>query len=359
MMMLALRHGKACAKQQVRNFSHTRKAAATSMSVRDAINSALDEELERDDAVYIMGEEVAQYNGAYKVTKGLWEKYGDRRVIDTPITESGFTGLAIGSAYKNLKPVVEYMTWNFSMQAIDQIVNSAAKFYMSAGTTPVNITFRGGNGVANGVGAQHSQCFAAWYGSVPGLKVVAPFSAEDARGLTKAAIRDPNPVVILENELMYNDVFEVSDEALSKDFVIPFGKAKIEREGTDVTIVSFSRQMKYSLEAAEKLQAEHGVSAEVINLRSIRPLDRETIINSVKKTNRIVSVEDGWPQSGVGSEIAAVLMETSAFDHLDAPFARVTGADAPMAYARNLELASSPDTDKIAQAALTTLEGTL
>jgi len=279
----------------------------TELTVREALNSALDEEMNRDEKVFLMGEEVAQYQGAYKVSKGLWEKYGDKRVIDTPITESGFTGLAIGAAYKDLRPVVEFITFNFSMQAIDQIVNSAAKqFYMSAGTTPVPIVFRGPNGVAAGVGAQHSQCFAAWYGSVPGLKVVAPYSAEDARGMMKAAIRDDNPVVILENELMYGVSFPVSPEVMDPDFVVPFGVAKIEREGTDVTITAFSRQVGFALDAANVL-AEKGISAEVINLRSIRPLDRDTIIASVKKTSRLVTTEEGWPQSGLGTFMISII----------------------------------------------------
>lgn len=326
-------------------------SAITELTVREALNSAMDEEMTRDEAVFLLGEEVAQYQGAYKVSKGLWEKYGDKRVIDTPITEAGFTGLAVGAAYKDLRPIVEFMTFNFSMQAIDQIVNSAAKqFYMSAGTTPVPIVFRGPNGVAAGVGAQHSQCFAAWYGSVPGLKVVAPYSAEDARGLLKAAIRDPNPVVVLENELMYGVSFPVSEECMDPDFVIPFGKAKVEREGKDVTITAFSRQVGFALDAAETL-AGMGIDAEVINLRSIRPLDRETIIESVKKTGRLVTTEEGWPQSGLGAEICGIMMESDAFDYLDAPVERVTGADVPMPYAQNLEIAAVPAIDDIVFAA--------
>ena len=319
-----------------------RTMATVDMTVRDAINAAIDEEMERDEKVFILGEEVAQYNGAYKVTKGLWQKYGSKRVIDTPITEMGFTGMAIGAAYKDLRPIVEFMTWNFSMQAIDQIVNSAAKqYYMSAGDIACPIVFRGPNGNAAGTSAQHSQCFAAWYSSVPGLKVVAPYSAEDAKGLMKAAIRDNNPVVVLEHELMYGVSFPMSDEAQSSDFVIPFGKAKIEREGTDVTIVSFSKMVGLALEAAEVLSAS-GISCEVVNLRSIRPLDRDTIINSVKKTGRIVTIETGWPQCGIGSEIAALMMESDAFNWLDAPMERITGADVPMAYAIDLENASLP-----------------
>lgn len=319
-----------------------KRSMSTTMTVREALNSALDEEMTRDEDVFLLGEEVAEYNGAYKITKGLHAKYGDKRVIDTPITEMGFTGLAIGAAYKGLKPVVEYMTWNFSMQAIDQIVNSAAKqLYMSAGTCNVPIVFRGPNGAAAGVGAQHSQCFGAWYASVPGLKVFMPYSAEDARGMMKAAIRDPNPVVVLEHELMYGIEFEVSDEALSKDFVIPFGKAKIEKEGTDVTIVTMSRAVGTCLNAAAEL-AKEGISAEVINLRSLRPLDRESIIKSVMKTNHLVTVEEGWPQHGIGAEVCASIFESEAFDYLDAPVERVTGADVPMAYATNLEALSLP-----------------
>ena len=321
--------------------------ATIEMTVREALNQGMDEEMERDEKVYIIGEEVAQYNGAYKVTKGLFAKYGSKRVIDTPITEAGFTGMAIGSAYKDLRPVVEFMTWNFSMQAIDQIVNSAAKqYYMSAGDIACPIVFRGPNGNAAGTAAQHSQCFAAWFSSVPGLKVVAPYSSEDAKGLMKAAIRDNNPVVILEHELMYGTSFPMSDEAQGKDFVIPIGKAKIEREGTDVTIISFSKMVGLALEAAEVLAA-NGTSVEVINLLSIRPLDRETIINSVKKTGRVVSIETGWPQCGIGSEIAALIMESDAFNWLDAPMERITGADVPMAYAKELEDASLPQVDDV------------
>jgi len=258
--------------------SSTWRRFASTLTVRDALNSALDEEMGRDGTVFVMGEEVAQYQGAYKVTKGLLQKYGEKRVVDTPITESGFTGLAVGAALRGLRPVVEFMTWNFSMQAIDQIVNSAAKnLYMTGGAVNVPIVFRGPNGAAAGVGAQHSQCFAAWYASVPGLKVLAPYNAEDARGLLKAAIRDPNPVVFLENELMYGKEFSVEDAVMSKDFVLPIGKAKVERAGTQCTIVTFSRAVGIALDAAEKLQAE-GVSVEVINLRSLRPLDTKTIV---------------------------------------------------------------------------------
>jgi len=304
---------------------------------------AIDQAMESDDTVYVMGEEVAQYQGAYKVTKGLYQKYGDRRVIDTPITEMGFTGLAIGSAYKNLKPIVEFMTFNFSMQAIDQIVNSAAKqYYMSAGDIACPIVFRGANGIAAGVAAQHSQCFAAWYGSVPGLKVVAPYSSEDAKGLLSSAIDDPNPVVVLEQELLYGTSFPMTDDMLKPEFRIPIGEAKVERGGEDVTIVTFSRGVGVCLEAAEELSRE-GINAEVINLRTIRPIDRDTVLGSVKKTGRVVTVEDGWPQCGVGSEIAAMCMEDDeVFDALDGPVQRIAGADVPMPYAQNLEEAAVP-----------------
>jgi pyruvate dehydrogenase E1 component beta subunit len=321
------------------------------VTVRDAINQGIDEEMARDDQVFLMGEEVAQYQGAYKVSKGLFQKYGEERVIDTPITEMGFTGLATGAAYMGQRPIVEFMTFNFSMQAIDQIVNSAAKqFYMSAGTCPVPIVFRGPNGAAAGVGAQHSQCFAAWYSSVPGLKVLSPYSSEDAKGLIKAAIRDPNPVVVLENELLYGTEFEMSEEAQGADFTVPIGKAKVEKEGSDVTIVTFSRMVGSALDAAALL-SEQGIDAEVINLRSIRPLDRETILESVKKTNRVMTVEEGWPQCGVGSEICAMLMETDGFFHLDAPVERVTGADVPMPYAENLEKIALPQVHNIVNTA--------
>jgi pyruvate dehydrogenase E1 component beta subunit len=298
-----------------------------------------------------MGEEVAQYQGAYKVSRGLFQKYGSHRIIDTPITEMGMAGLAVGAAMAGLRPILEFMTWNFAMQAIDHIVNSAAKGrYMSAGQLSAPMVFRGPNGAAAGVAAQHSQCFAAWYSSVPGLKVIAPWNSEDARGLLKAAIRDDNPVVVLEHELLYGQSFEVSDSILNdKDFVIPFGKAKIEREGTDVTLVGFSRVLNWCMEAAKQLESE-GISVEVINLRSIRPLDSETIINSVKKTNRLVTAEEGWPQSGIGAEIAARIMESEAFDYLDAPVVRVHGADIPMPYAVNLERLALPQTDTIVDA---------
>lgn len=324
-----------------------RTFATKDVSVREAICEGIDEEMERDEAVYVMGEEVAQYQGAYKVTKGLYQKYGEKRVIDTPITEAGFTGMAVGSAFHNLKPVVEFMTWNFALQAIDQIINSAAKqFYMSGGNLACPIVFRGPNGYSAGTAAQHSQCFAAWYGSVPGIKVVAPYSSADAKGLIKAAIRDPNPVLVLEHELMYGVSFPMTDEEQSKDFVMEIGKAKIEREGSDVTIITYSKEVGLALEAAEVL-AGKGVSCEVINLLSIRPLDRDAILSSIKKTGRCVTLEQGWPQHGVGAEIAAMIMETDAFNYLDAPMERVCGADIPMPYAQELEKAALPQLEDV------------
>lgn len=312
------------------------------MTVREAICEGIDEEMERDESVYIIGEEVAQYQGAYKVTKGLYQKYGDKRVIDTPITEAGFTGMAVGSAFHNLRPIVEFMTWNFSLQAIDQIINSAGKqFYMSGGNLACPIVFRGPNGYSAGTAAQHSQCFAAWFGSVPGLKVVSPYSSEDAKGLIKAAIRDPNPVVVLEHELMYGVSFPMSDEAQSKDFIIPIGKCKFEREGTDVTLITFSKEVGLALQAAEVMAAK-GTSVEVINLLTIRPLDRDAILGSIKKTGRCVTLEQGWPQHGVGAEISAMIMETDTFNYMDAPMERVCGADIPMPYAKDLEVAALP-----------------
>lgn len=334
------------------NYAAKRTMATIDVPVRDAINQAIDEEMEADSNVFILGEEVAQYQGAYKVSKGLYQKYGDKRVIDTPITEMGFTGLAIGASLKGLKPIVEFMTFNFSMQAIDQVVNSAAKqYYMSAGDIACPIVFRGPNGYSAGTAAQHSQCFAGWYSQVPGLKVVSPYSSEDHKGLMKSAIRDPNPVVVLEHELLYGVNFPMSDQAQSKDFVIPIGQAKIEREGTDVTVVTFSKPVGLALEVAEHMQQKDGTSVEVINLLSIRPLDRQTIINSVKKTGRIVSLEMGWPQCGIGAEIAGILMETpEAFNALDAPMERVTGADVPMPYAAELEAACLPQLEDVVAA---------
>lgn len=315
---------------------------ATNLTVRDALNKALDEELERDSKVFILGEEVGNYNGAYKVTKDLYAKYGSSRVMDMPITEHGFAGMAVGAAFNGLKPVCEFMTFNFALQAIDQMVNSAAKgLYMSGGQLKCPIVFRGPNGASAGVGAQHSQCLAPWFASVPGLKVLAPYSSEDARGMIKAAIRDPNPVVLLEHELMYGESFPVSDEALDKDFVVPFGKAKIEREGTDLSIFAFSRAVGIALKAAEQLAAQ-GINAEVVNLRSLRPFDRDAIIKSIKKTNRAMTVDESFAHCNIGAEICALVMESEAFDYLDAPMERVSCADVPTPYAKDLEVASQP-----------------
>ncbi|XP_065100567.1 pyruvate dehydrogenase E1 component subunit beta, mitochondrial [Paramisgurnus dabryanus] len=337
-----LRSGKNAVSAVLRREFHRTPPAAVQVTVRDALNQAMDEELERDERVFLLGEEVAQYDGAYKVSRGLWKKYGDKRIIDTPITEMGFAGIAVGAAMGGLRPICEFMTFNFSMQAIDQVINSAAKtYYMSAGFQSVPIVFRGPNGASAGVAAQHSQCFAAWYGHCPGLKVVSPWSAEDARGLLKSAIRDDNPVVFLENELMYGVPFEMSEEVLSKDFLIPIGKAKIERQGNHVTIVSHSRMVGLCLDAAAVL-AKEGIECEVVNLRTIRPLDTETIDASIMKTNHLVTVEGGWPQFGVGSEILARIMEGPAFNYLDSPAVRVTGVDIPMPYAKILEDNSVP-----------------
>ncbi|KZZ86715.1 pyruvate dehydrogenase E1 component, beta subunit (Eurofung) [Ascosphaera apis ARSEF 7405] len=317
------------------------------MTVRDALNQGMAEEMERNQKVFILGEEVAQYNGAYKVTRGLLDRFGPKRVIDTPITEAGFCGLAVGAALAGLHPICEFMTFNFAMQAIDQVINSAGKtHYMSGGIQPCNITFRGPNGFAAGVAAQHSQDYSAWYGAIPGLKVLSPWSAEDAKGLIKAAIRDPNPVVVLENELMYGESFPMSPEAQSEDFVLPIGKAKIERQGKDLTIVSLSRCVGQSLTAAAQLKAKYGVEAEVINLRSVKPLDVETIIASVKKTGRLMSVDFGFPMFGVSSEIMALSMEY-AFDYLSAPAVRVTGAEVPTPYSPELEKMSFPQEETI------------
>lgn len=321
--------------------------ATVLLTVREALRDAMAEEMRRDDTVFLMGEEVAQYQGAYKVSQGLLEEFGDRRVIDTPITEHGFAGLAVGAAFNGLRPIVEFMTFNFAMQAMDHIINSATKtLYMSGGQMGCPIVFRGPNGAASRVGAQHSQCYASWYSHVPGLKVVAPWSAADAKGLLKSAIRDPNPVIFLENELLYGQSFEAPDD---DDWLVPIGKAKVVRQGADVTITAFSMMVGKALAAAETLAAE-GIDAEVIDLRTIRPLDTETIVNSVKKTNRLVSVEEGWAQSGVGAEIVAVAME-QAFDWLDAPVARVSGKDVPLPYAANLERLALPQADDIVEAA--------
>jgi len=347
----SLRHGQVLerlvpmASTPLRNLS----TAAKEITVRDALNSAIDEEMSADPKVFLMGEEVGEYQGAYKISKGLLQKFGPDRVLDTPITEAGFTGIAVGAAYYGLRPIVEFMTFNFAMQAIDQIINSAAKTnYMSAGQISVPIVFRGPNGAAAGVGAQHSQCYAAWYASCPGLKVLTPYSAEDSRGLMKAAIRDPDPVIFLENELLYGESFPVSAECLDSSFCLPIGKAKIEREGKDVTITAFSKMVGYALQAAQELEKE-GISAEVINLRSIRPLDRATINASVRKTSRLVTVEEGFPQHGIGAEICASVVEES-FEYLDAPVERITGADVPMPYAANLERLAVPQVEDIIRA---------
>ncbi|CAG8879274.1 unnamed protein product [Penicillium nalgiovense] len=331
----------ACAPSILRR-GYATETGTKEVTVRDALNEALAEELEANQKTFVLGEEVAQYNGAYKVTKGLLDRFGPKRVIDTPITEAGFCGIAVGAALAGLHPICEFMTFNFAMQAIDQIINSAAKtHYMSGGIQPCNITFRGPNGFAAGVAAQHSQDYSAWYGSIPGLKVVSPWSSEDAKGLLKAAIRDPNPVVVLENELMYGQAFPMSEAAQKNDFVVPIGKAKIERPGKDLTIVSVSRCVGQSMTAAAELKQKYGVDAEVINLRSIKPLDVETIIASLKKTGRIMVVESGYPMFGVSSEILALSMEYG-FDYLTAPAARVTGAEVPTPYAAGLEAMAFP-----------------
>ena len=317
------------------------------LTVREALRDAMAEEMRADDRVFVMGEEVAEYQGAYKVTQGLLQEFGDRRVIDTPITEIGFAGLGVGAAFGDLRPIVEFMTFNFAMQAMDQIINSAAKtLYMSGGQMGSPMVFRGPNGAAARVAAQHSQCFASWFAHCPGLKVVSPWSAADAKGLLKAAIRDPNPIVFLENEVMYGQTFDVPTDP---DFVLPIGKAKVVRAGADVTITAFSIMVGRALEAAEALAAE-GIEAEVIDLRTLRPLDVATLTTSVRKTNRLVSCEEGWPFAGIGAELAATMME-HAFDHLDAPVVRVHGADVPMPYAANLEKLALPQVDNIIAAA--------
>jgi pyruvate dehydrogenase E1 component beta subunit len=319
------------------------------LTVREALRDGMAEEMRRNPNVFIMGEEVAQYQGAYKVSQGLLDEFGDKRVIDTPITEAGFAGLGVGAAFGGLIPIVEFMTMNFAMQAMDQLINSAAKtLYMSGGQMGCPIVFRGPNGAASRVAAQHSQCYASWYAHIPGLKVVAPYDAEDAKGLIKAAIRDPNPIVFLEHELMYGQSFELPDDA---DFTVPIGRARLMREGSDITLVAFSRMVGHALAAADKL-AEEGIEAEVINLRSLRPLDSATIVESVRKTNRIVAVEESWPYAGIGSEIAARMME-EAFDYLDAPVVRVHGADVPLPYAANLEKLALPQPENIVEAAKT------
>ncbi|MEL6682528.1 MAG: pyruvate dehydrogenase complex E1 component subunit beta [Pseudomonadota bacterium] len=312
-------------------------------TVREALRDAMAEEMRRDEDVFLMGEEVAEYQGAYKISQGLLDEFGAKRAIDTPITEHGFAGIGVGAAFGGLKPIVEFMTFNFAMQAIDQIINSAAKtLYMSGGQMGAPMVFRGPNGAAARVGAQHSQDYAAWYMQVPGLKVVMPYSAADAKGLMKTAIRDPNPVIFLENEILYGKSFDVP---VLDDFTIPFGKAKIERAGDDVTIVSFGIGMTYAMEAAAKL-ADDGINAEVINLRSLRPMDMPTVLASVQKTNRCVTVEEGWPQGSVGSWIASEIMQ-QAFDYLDAPVITCTGKDVPMPYAANLEKHALVTTDEV------------
>lgn len=325
----------------------TKRHASVMINCRDALNKAMDEEMEKDERVFIIGEEVAMYDGAYKVSRGLWKKYGDKRVIDTPITEAGFCGMAVGAEMGGLRPVCEFMTFNFAMQAIDHIINSAAKeFAMSAGMISVPIVFRGPNGAAAGVAAQHSQCYGAWYAHCPGLKVVSPYSAEDCHGLLKSAIRDPDPVVFLENELLYGQQFEVSDQVMSPDHLIPIGKAKIERPGTHCTLVSHSKGVQICLEAAQQLEQQN-INVEVINLRSLRPLDMDTIKQSVMKTNRLVTVEQGWPTCGIGAEISANIVESETFDYLDSPIYRVTGADVPMPYAKSLEQAALPQVEDV------------
>jgi pyruvate dehydrogenase E1 component beta subunit len=305
----------------------------TATTVRDALRDAMAEEMRSNENVFLMGEEVAEYEGAYKVSQGLLDEFGAKRVIDTPITEHGFAGIAVGAAFGGLNPIVEFMTFNFALQAMDHIINSAAKtLYMSGGQMGAPMVFRGPNGAASRVGAQHSHCFAAWYAQIPGLKVVMPYSAADAKGLLKSAIRDPNPVIFLENEMLYGRLFDVPD---LDDFTVPIGKAKIWREGDDVTLVSFGIGMQYALEAAEQL-AEEGISAEVVDLRSLRPIDYDTLLNSVKKTNRCVTIEEGFPVGSIGNHLSAVIME-HAFDYLDAPVINCTGKDVPMPYAANLE----------------------
>jgi pyruvate dehydrogenase E1 component beta subunit len=325
----------------------TKDTAMVTLSVREALRDAMAEEMRRDDSVFIIGEEVAEYEGAYKVTQGLLQEFGPRRVVDTPITEHGFAGLGIGAAFAGLRPIVEFMTFNFAMQAMDQIINSAAKTrYMSGGQMDCPIVFRGPNGAAARVAAQHSQDYAAWYSHIPGLKVVMPYTAADAKGLLKSAIRDPNPVIFLENEILYGHKFEVPK---LDDFLVPIGKARIARAGKDVTIVSFGIGMVHALQAAEELERD-GIEAEVVDLRTIRPMDSATIVQSVKKTGRCITVEEGWPQSGVGAEIIAKVMGR-AFDYLDAPVIRICGKDVPMPYAANLEKLALPNAGEIVAAA--------
>ena len=317
------------------------------ITVREALRDAMSEEMRRDESVFLMGEEVAQYQGAYKISQGMLEEFGDKRVIDTPITEHGFTGIAVGAAFGGLRPIVEFMTFNFAMQAIDQIINSAAKtLYMSGGQMGAPMVFRGPNGAAARVGAQHSQDYAAWYAHIPGLKVVQPYAADDAKGLLKSAIRDPNPVIFLENEILYNHSFDVPE---IEDYTVPLGKARLWQKGDDITLVSFGIGMTHTLEAAERL-AQEGIKADVIDLRSLRPLDTETIITSVMKTNRCVTVEEGFPVCSIGNHLSAILM-TQAFDYLDAPVVNCTGKDVPMPYAENLEKLALVTADEIVNAA--------
>jgi pyruvate dehydrogenase E1 component beta subunit len=321
--------------------------ATRTITVREALRDAIAEEMRRDETVFLIGEEVAEYQGAYKVSQGLLQEFGTRRVIDTPITEQGFTGLGVGAGFAGLRPIVEFMTFNFAMQAIDQIINSASKTrYMSGGQMGCPIVFRGPNGIAARVAAQHSQCYASWYAHCPGLKVVAPFTGADHKGLLKSAIRDPNPVVFLEHELVYGESFAVPDDP---DFLVPIGKARIARAGEQVTITAFSRMVKLALQAAEELE-KAGISAEVVDLRTLRPFDAETVAASVKKTNRIVTVEEGWPFAGIGAEVAAMIME-ECFDWLDAPVKRVAGKDVPLPYAANLEHLAVPQVEDIVGAA--------
>ena len=303
----------------------------------------MSEEMRRDESIYLMGEEVAEYNGAYKASKGMLDEFGEKRVIDTPISELGFAGIGVGSTMTGNRPIIEFMTFNFAMQAIDHIINSCAKaHYMSNGDLTCPIVFRGINGISAGVAAQHSQCFGAWYASCPGLKVITPWNAADNLGLLRSAIRDNDPVVFLENEMMYNVEFELTPEQLDPNWTLPIGKAHIEKPGADVTIVAYAKMVGFSIEAAKILKEQHDIDAEVINLRSLRPLDRPTIIESLKKTNRIVTVEEGWPQHGVGAEIAGLIMESEAFDYLDAPLERVTGADVPLPYSISIEQMAHP-----------------
>ena len=317
-----------------------------SMSVREALRDAMVAEMRRDESVFLLGEEVAQYQGAYKISQGMLDEFGPRRVIDTPITEHGFTGMAVGAALNGLRPIVEFMTFNFAMQAMDQIINSAAKtLYMSGGQMGCPIVFRGPNGAAARVAAQHSQCYASWYAHVPGLKVVAPWSSADAKGLLRAAIRDPNPVVVLENEILYGHSFDCPTD---EEFILPLGKAKVERPGDRVTIVAFSIMVGVAMKAAEALAAE-GIEAEVINLRSLRPMDTAAVVESVKKTNRLVTVEEGWPFAGIGAEVAMQILE-HAFDWLDAPPVRVHGVDVPLPYAANLERMALPQPEWVVDA---------